>query len=233
MRSIIATSSVTLVACKRATDIRSGELVMCLSNDGGTAIHPTASATWDVTGTVTGIQEVDGNANPLLDCGDDAGYTIDIEKTDGTTWTVAYGILDQDGDQAAPAPDLSMGETINLHFQQVEHAPPARGIVIVDGNGLVLAMDNGVANGALDNEAIEGLVVRRGLDVGQNKEDCGKRAGTQIEFRTGATVSLEPFTVSTVQLENQSFEVYAISAFYWANPSCEDSVDEMAWAVFR
>ena len=233
MRTLITTSLFTLAACKPAADIRSGELVMCLSNDGGTTIHSSATATWDVTGTVTEIKEVDGDANPMLDCAEDAGYTIDIEQTDGTTWTVAYGILDQDGDQAAPAPDLSLGETINLHFQQVEHTPPARGIVIIDGNGLVLAMDNGVASGALDNDAIEGLMVRRGLDVGQNKEECGKRSGTQIEFRTGATVSLEPYTVSTVSLEDQSFDVYAISAFYWANASCDDSVDEMAWAVFR
>ncbi len=233
MRSLIPISFIALSACKPAADIRSGELTMCLTNDGGTAVHTSASGSWDVTGAIQGINELDGSASPMLDCAEDAAYSIDIQETDGTTWTVAYGIIDQNGAQTAPAPDLNSGDTINLLFQQVEGTPPARGLVIVDGQGLVLAMDNGVSGGALDNDAVEGLMVRRGLDIGQNKEDCGKRAGSQIEFRTGATVSLEPFTVSEVQLNQETFEVYAISAFYWAKAQCEESVDELAWAVFR
>ena len=76
-------------------------------------------------------------------------------------------------------------------------------------------------------------MVRRGLDIGENKEECGKRAGTQIDFRTGATLSLEPYTVSTVNVGDQAFDVYAISAYYWSVANCDDSTDEMAWAVFR
>jgi len=233
MRPIISCSLLALTACKPAADIRSGELVMCLTNDGGAAVHSSATATWDVTGSVQNIAEGNGTANPMLDCADDAAYVIDIRESDGTTWSVAYGIIDQTGAQAAPAPDLTTGDTINLMFQQVESLPPARGLVIIDGQGLVLAMDNGIAGGALDSDAIEGLMVRRGLDIGENKEDCGKRAGSQIEFRTGSTVSLEPFTVSKVQLNQDTFEVYAISSFYWPKAECDESIDEMAWAVFR
>ena len=233
MRSNISLAFLALLGCKPAADIRSGELVMCLTNDGGAAVHPSASATWDVTGSVEQINELDGEANPMLDCAEDAAYSIDIRENDGTTWTVAYGITDQTGDQAAPAPDLTTGDTINMMFQQVENLPPARGLVIVDGQGLVLAMDNGIAGGALAADAVEGLMVRRGLEIGQNKEDCGKRAGSQIEFRTGTTVSLEPYTVSKVELKQETFEVYAISSFYWPKAECDESVDEMAWAVFR
>ena len=221
------------MACKPEADIRSGELAMCITNDGGTAVHQSATASWDVTGTVTNVSDSDGADNPMLDCADDAGYFIDVQKTDGTIWTVAYGILDQNGDQTAPAPDLTVGETINLMFRQIEHSPPARGMVIIDGQGLVLAMDNGIGEGALDSEDIDGLSVRRGPEVGLNKDDCGKLAGSQIEFRTGATVSLQPFNISTVQMEDRVFDVYAISSFYWAKATCEESVDEMAWAVFR
>jgi hypothetical protein len=233
MRSFIFISLFSLAACKPATDIRSGELVMCLSNDGGTAIHSSATASWDVTGSVQGVTELDGSTAALLDCAEDAAYAIDIQETDGTTWTVAYGIIDQDGAQAAPELDLKTNDTVNLIFRQVESTPAARGLVIIDGDGLVVAMDNGISGGALEADAVEGLMVRRGLDIGQNKEDCGKRAGTQIEFLTGATVSLQPFTVSKVQLEQETFEVYAISAFYWAKAQCAESVDELAWAVFR
>jgi hypothetical protein len=206
---------------------------MCLSNDGGTAVHSSATASWDVTGSVQGVTELDGSPVALLDCAEDAAYAIDIQETDGTTWTVAYGIIDQDGSQAAPVLDLKTNDTVNLIFRQVESTPAARGLVIIDGDGLVVAMDNGISGGALEADAVEGLMVRRGLDIGQNKEDCGKRAGTQIEFLTGATVSLQPFTVSKVQLEQETFEVYAISAFYWTKAQCAESVDELAWAVFR
>ena len=233
MRPITTVCLLTLAACKPAENIRSGELVMCLANDAGTAIHASASAVWDVTGSVTAITEVNDDANPMLDCADDAGYTIDIQETDGTTWTIAYGILDQQGHQTAPAPDVLVGETVNLHFQQVEHTPPARGVVLVDGDGLVLAMDNGFGTGALENDTIDGLMVRRGLDTSHDKDECGKRSGTQIEFRTGETISLEPYTVSTVNMGSQSFDVYAISAFYWSKATCDDSADEMSWAVFR
>jgi hypothetical protein len=233
MRSFISISFLALAACKPAADIRSGELAMCLTNDGGTAVHSTATASWDVTGTVRNVTELDGSANAMLDCAEDAAYSVDIQKTDGTTWTIAYGIIDQAGTQAAPMLDLSEGDTVNLLFRQIENETPARGLVLIDGEGLVAAMDNGISGGALDADAVEGLMVRRGLDVGQNKEDCGKRAGSQIEFLTGATVSLEPFTVSKVQLEQNTFDVYAISAFYWNKAQCAESVDELAWAVFR
>lgn len=223
----------TMMACKPEAEIRSGELLMCLSNDGGTAIHQSATASWDVTGTVTDVTELDGSANPTLDCAEDAAYSIDIQETNGTTWTVAYGILDQNGDQSAPEPDLLTGDTVNLLFRQIENTPPGRGLIIVDGQGLVLAMDNGIAGGALDTDAVDGLMVRRGTEVGENKEDCGKRAGSQIEFQAGGMVSLEPYTVSQVQLENQSFDVYAISSIYWSKATCDESIDEMAWAVFR
>jgi len=233
MRSFISFSILALTGCKSATDIRSGELVMCLANDGGTPIHATATASWDVTGSVKNLSELDGSAHPMLDCAEDAAYALDIQETDGTTWTVAYGIIDQDGSQAAPVLDLTQGETVNLLFRQVENSPAARGMVIVDGQGLVAAMDNGISGGALESDAVEGLMVRRGLDIGANKEDCGKRAGSQIEFLTGATVTLEPYTVSKVEFEQETFDVYAISAFYWAKAQCDESVDELAWAVFR
>ncbi len=233
MRSLFAISIATIVSCKPADEIRSGELVMCLTNDGGAAVHPTASAAWDVTGTVTSVAEMNGEANPQLDCAEDAAYAIDIQQTDGTTWTVAYGILDNNGQQSAPAPDVASGDTVNLLFRQVLNAPPARGMVLIDGQGLVIAMDNGIAGGALEKDAIDGLMVRRGLDIGQSKDDCGKRSGAQIEFKTGGTMTLEPYTVSRVQLDDGQFEVYAISSFYWPGSACDESADEMAWALFR
>ena len=233
MRSVFALTLTTLMACKPAAEIRSGELVMCLANDSNTALHPTASGSWDITGTVTAIHEMSRESNPQLDCAEDAAYAIDIQKTDGITWTVAYGILDNEGKQAAPAPDISSGDTVNLLYRQVQHRPPARGLVLVDGQGLVLVMDNGIAGGALENDAIDGLLVRRGLDVGQSKDDCGKRSGAQIEFQTGGTVTLEPYTVSQVQFDDGNFAVYAISSFYWPGSACAESADEMAWALFR
>ena len=233
MRTLFVISVAALTACKPANEIRSGALSLCVTNDSGIAIHPTASASWDIIGTVTAVSAMDGETNSGLDCANEAAHAIHIQKSDGITWTVAYGILDSDGIQSAPAPDVSNGDTVNLLFRQVQNQPPARGLVLVDGQGLVLAMDNGIAGGALDADSIDGLMVRRGLDVGKSKDDCGKRSGAQIEFNAGGTVTLEPYTVSEVQFDDNQFEVYAISSFYWPGNACSESTDEMAWALFR
>ena len=234
MRALFAISIVIIfAACKPDNEIRSGELYLCASNDGGVALHPTASTSWDVTGTITAVNEMNGETQASLDCAEDAAYAVHIQKSDGVTWTVAYGILDNEGIQSAPAPDVSPGDTVNLLFRQVQHTPPARGLVLVDGQGLVFAMDNGIAGGALETDVIDGLMVRRGLDVGKTKDDCGKRSGAQIEFNAGGTVTLEPYTVSEVRLDDDNFEVYAISSFYWPSNACDESADEMAWALFR
>ena len=80
---------------------------------------------------------------------------------------------------------------------------------------------------------VEGLNVNRGIDVGDNKEECGLRSGSLIEFSGNTTVSIEPFSSSTLQIGESSFEAYAVSAFFWTKGSCDENTDEFSWAIFR
>ena len=234
MRNIATISLISLAACAPQTHIRSGEIALCLANDSATILNPSATASWDATGRIRSITELDGTSVPGLDCAEDSAYAIDIEESNGTVWTLAYGITDHAGDQVAPSLDLIEGDTVNFIFQQKQNQPdPARGFVVIDGSGLVAAIDNGLSGGALDNSAIDGLNVNRGLLIGDNKEECGLRSGTQIEFRGSSTVAIEPFSTGTVNIGASNFEVFAISAYFWSKANCDENVDELSWAIFR
>ena len=222
------------IACAPETDIRSGEVALCLANNSGTMLNQTATAQWSNIGTVVSVNELDGSAVPGLDCAENAAHSVEIEELDGTVWTLAYGVTDQTGAHVAPPLDITVGDTVNFLFRQ-KQAPntPARGFVVVDGNGLVAALDNGISGGALKQEDIDGLSVNRGLDVGDNKEDCGMRSGSLIQFQGNETVSIEPFSTSTVTIGSASFQAYAVSAYYWTKGSCDENTDEFSWAIFR
>ena len=234
MRSSIGLTLVFAAACAPETDIRSGEVALCIANNSGSLLNPSATAEWSNIGTVTAINELDGSAIPGLDCSERASHSINIEELDGTVWTLAYGITDQQGDHVAPALDLTMGDTVNFMFRQKQTTGlAARGFVVVDGSGLVAAVDNGIFGGALSRGDVEGLNVNRGLDVGDNKEDCGLRSGSLIEFHGDRSVSIEPFSSSSLQIGEASFEAYAVSAFFWSKGSCDENADEFSWAIFR
>jgi hypothetical protein len=234
MRSSIAIPLVLATACAPETDIRSGEVALCLANNSGTVLNPSATAEWSNIGTVTAINELDGSTIPGLDCSGSASHAINIEELDGTSWTLAYGITNQEGDHVAPALDLTLGDTVNFMFRQKQTpGTAARGFVVVDGSGLVAAVDNGIFGGALTPGDVEGLNVNRGIDVGDNKEECGLRSGSLIEFSGNTTVSIEPFSSSTLQIGESSFEAYAVSAFFWTKGSCDENTDEFSWAIFR
>ena len=234
MRNIAIFSFISLGACAPEANIRSGEIALCLTNNAGATLNSTATASWSETGTVRGITELDGSSVPGLDCAENAAYAIDIEESTGTVWTLAYGITDHDGTQVAPVLDLIEGDMVNFVFRQLQNQPdPARGFVVIDGSGLVAAIDNGLAGGALEKEDIDGLYVHRGLAIGDNKEECGLRSGTQIEFRGSSTVAIEPFSSGTVNIGASDFEVFAISAYFWSKANCDENVDELSWAIFR
>lgn len=221
-------------ACAPETDIRSGEVSLCLTNNSGTMLNQTATAHWSGIGTITSTSELDGSALPGLDCAEDAAYAVEIEEIDGTVWTLAYGVTDQTGAQVAPMLDITNGDTVNFLFRQKQASNiPARGFVVVDGDGLVAAIDNGISGGALKQEDIDGLSVNRGLDVGDNKEDCGMRSGSLIQFQGNETIAIEPFSSSTLTIGSASFEAYAVSAYYWTKDSCDENTDEFSWAIFR
>jgi len=234
MRNIAIISLISLGACAPEANIRSGEIALCLTNNSSTTLNPSATATWDATGTVRSITELDGSSVPGLDCAEDAAYAFDIEESTGTVWTLAYGITDHTGTQMAPSLDLVEGDMVNFIFRQHQNQPdPARGFVVVDGSGLVAAVDNGLSGGALENSDIDGLKVHRGLAIGDNKEECGLRSGTQIEFRGSNTVAIEPFSSGTINIGSSNFEVFAISAYFWSKADCDENVDELSWAIFR
>jgi len=234
MRNIAIISLISLGACAPETNIRSGEIALCLTNDSVTTLNPSATASWDGTGTVRSITELDGSSIPGLDCAEDGAYAIDIEESTGTVWTLAYGITDHTGAQVAPSLDLMEGDMVNFIFRQKQNQPdPARGFVVIDGTGLVAALDNGLSGGALENSDIDGLRVHRGLAIGDNKEECGLRSGTQIEFRGSSTVAVEPFNSDTIDIGASDFEVFAISAYFWSKANCDENVDELSWAIFR
>jgi hypothetical protein len=104
MRNIATISLIGLGACAPQANIRSGEIALCIANDSGTTLNPSATASWDATGRVQSITELDGNSVPGLDCAEDSAYAIDIEESTGTVWTLAYGITDHAGDQVGPCP---------------------------------------------------------------------------------------------------------------------------------
>lgn len=232
MRTFLIFPMTALLGCK-TTSFDAGEATLCLTHDGGQGIHGNADATWDVTGIVTDVRELDGEEIPGLDCGAEASTAVDIQETSGRTWTMAFGILDEMGEDATPPIDLSINDTINFMFRQKSGIVTSRGMLIRDGNGLVAAMDEGIGGGALENGDVEGLEVTRGLDVGESKEDCGKRAGTQITFEGSQSISLRPFSQSTLELDGGSYEVTSISSYYWAKTRCDDATDQLAWALFR
>ncbi len=232
MRLITASSLICLTACSTTT-FDAGDVSMCLSNDTTSGIHQTAASSWDITGMVTDVQSLDGTEIPGLDCSAEASVAVNITETNGTTWTVAFGITDPHGEDATPELDLNMNDTVNLFFQQEAGVITNRGMMIVDGDGLVAALDEGIDGGALENQNVLGFDVLRGVEVGADKDECGRRSGTQITFEGTESLTPKPFDHGSMEVEGVDYQIQAISSYYWSKSRCEELTDQLAWSVFR
>ena len=230
---LITLLSVSLLAACDTTNFDAGDVAVCLSNDSTSGIHQTAESSWDVTGMVTDVRELDGSEIPGLDCTDKASVAVDITETNGTTWTVAFGITDPLGENATPDLDLSLNDTVNLFFQQDSGVITNRGMMIVDGDGLVAALDEGINGGALDDQDVLGFDVLRGVEVGATKEECGRRSGPQITFEGSESLTLKPFDQASMRVEDVDYQLQAISSYYWSKSRCDELTDQLAWSIFR
>jgi hypothetical protein len=230
-RPTLLATLVLLGACA-GLDFEGGDAAVCLGSDEATPIPITAKAAWEVTGMVTGIRDFDASDSATMSCGSPTSTAVDIVDMTGTTWTVGYGILDSNGKQALPELDLLEDDTVNLIVRQSEDGL-SRGFVIRDGMGLVAAMDEGTGGGALKESDVDGLEVSRGVAIGSSKDDCGKMEGTQISFRGASKVTTSPFGSTMVEVNDAELQAFAIDSFYWTKSSCDDTADQLTWAVFR
>jgi len=230
-RYAFLTSLALLGACA-GPEFESGEAAVCLGSDHPTPISVTAKADWEVTGQITEVRDFDAADGATMNCNSATATAVDVLDMTGTTWTLGYGILDPRGDQALPDLDLDLDDTVNLIVRQSDDGM-SRGFVLYDGNGVVAAMDEGTAGGALEDEDVSGLEVARGVAVGTSKDDCGKMEGTQITFRASERVHASPYSETSVQVDGTELQAFAIDSFYWSKTSCNDVADQLAWAVFR
>ena len=224
--------TVALMGGCASNEFESGEAAVCLGNDEPAPIPVTAKANWEVTGMVDAVRDFDASDSANTNCSSAVSTAVDVVDATGTTWTLGYGILDSKGNQELPQLDLIEGETINLIVRQNESGL-SRGFVIHDGQGVVAAMDEGIAGGALNEDDVNGLIVARGLPIGTSKDDCGKMEGTQIAFEGTSKVTTSPFNSTYVEIDDTELQAFAIDSFYWTKTSCTDAEDKLAWAVFR
>ena len=230
-RHAMLASLVLLGACK-GPDFESGDAAVCLGSDEATPIPVTAKANWEVTGMVTGIRDFDASDNATMSCDTPTSTAVDIIDMTGTTWTLGYGILDSKGEQALPELDLELDETVNLIVRQSDDGL-SRGFVIHDGQGVVAAMDEGTAGGALHDSDVDGLEVSRGATIGSSKDDCGKMEGTQIAFKGEQKLTTSPFGSTMVEVDGAELQAFAIDSYFWAKSTCDEAADQLTWAVFR
>jgi len=230
-RQALISTLVLLGACA-GPEFESGEAAVCLGSDASTPIPVTAKATWEITGIVTAVRDFDAKDSATTNCSSTISTAVDIQDGMGTTWTLGYGILDSKGEHALPELDLLVEETANLVVRQSDDGQ-SRGFVIHDGQGIVAAMDEGTAGGALDESDLNGLEVSRGHAIGTSKNDCGDMEGTQITFKGSDTVASSPFGSTTVTLDGVELEAFAIDSFYWTDAECAEPIDQLTWAIFR
>jgi hypothetical protein len=225
-------SALVLLSACAGPEFESGEAAVCLGSDATTPIPVTAKATWEVTGMVTAVRDFDAADEATTNCGSNISSAVDIVDVTGTTWTLGYGILDSKGEHKLPELDLAVDDTVNLTVRQSDDGM-SRGFVIHDGQGIVAAMDEGTAGGALKDDDLDGLEVRRGFAIGTSKDDCGKMEGTQITFKGSGKSTSSPFGSTMVNLEGTELEAFAIDSFYWTDSACDDALDQLTWAIFR
>jgi len=222
----------TLTACA-GPDFESGQASVCLKNEGDTPVHEAADGTWEVSGRVDAVRAFTALDEASLNCGSMGTTAVDIIDFDGNKWTLGFGIQNDRGKDVAFDLDVQEDSSVDLLFRQEVGTSTARGFVLRDGAGLVAAMDNGVADGVLDESDLSGLSVDRGRDIGMAKDDCGKMAGTIIDFEADERTTITPFGQKNIRLDGVQLSAYAIDSYYWSRAKCNDEPSLLSWAVLR
>jgi len=208
-----------LTAC--GAPIANGQLAICAS------VLPEIEETGVVlSGVVTALN--DGT----VDC----TQSITITGEDDAVITVGYTVLDSDGVDITPAPDLAENDFISGVYRNTLVWGTVEALVLEDSAGLVLAADQGTWGGGLEAGDI-GFSVSYGPDILASEEsECEAKDGYAVVFEADETVSVEPVGTGVIEVDGKALTAHALAAFQRGpGKRCEVSyqTDHLSWVVVR
>ncbi len=165
-------------------------------------------------------------------------WTIDrvltIEDSEGTVWSLGYGVEDPEGVSDTPALDVEVGETVSLTYRTVQSFGAANGFVLQDDDGLVAALESGTWGPALEDGDVPGLSVTSGERMGTIDSECGTEGHFAWSFEGDSTVSVDTYGEDIVTIDGAETTAIAVANLQWqGDVQCTDLAGDEIWAVFR
>jgi hypothetical protein len=205
----------------------------CLTGALPDDLYEQGGATFEIEGTV--LSDTAGEPPPSdVECYGFRSRLLAIEDTEGTVWTLSYGITDPDGNLETLALDVAAGQSVSLLYRLVAEFGTAQGFVLTDDDGLVAALESGTWGPALQDGDVPGLSVEDGIMFAETEEECGTAGHFQWVFTGDEAVEIEPYNLGSVPIGGVDYQAWSVANMQWQGQiQCTDTADDQMWAVFR
>ena len=204
--------------------IQSGKVIVCGNN------QEEEDITFD--GVITSVQDdMDSSCN----------YLFTVENMEGVQRTFGYSIQNDVRDTVSQVITLSnyisIGDKISVLYRYSMPFGSKSGLIVSDAEGVILAVDDGAYDGALNNDDIPGLIIQKDQDiVAQTDGPCIPKLGHSITFIGDEPVQLTPVSSGNLMIMDLPYTVMAIEATSpGTSNSCfeSDTISYRSWALFR
>jgi len=211
--------------------VRFGEVRVCFNAERS---NPQDDINLNVSGTVITIE--DRGAGTCT-------HSVTIEDEGGAQYTFGYSITDSFGVAEAISFEMSLSNKLNID-DQVEvlyrlSTPfgSTSGLTISDSEGLLVAVDRGAYDGALEEGDVPDLNIQKSAEfVAETEGGCIPTMGHSITFIADQEIDLIPVSSKEIMINDRPYEAIAIKATSpGTSSSCyeSDTISYKAWALFR
>lgn len=231
--------SILLTGCGLFGDMPAGEVELCFQTpgpepydvgptqrDGVAYLHESlvAQVVYDVpTAEAEDVQ---------LSC--EPSRVLQVEAN-GEAWTIGYKVVDQDGVDITPDPQLGRGDSVRLALERISPWVISHAFALSQDDRLLLAINDGLG-ARLPPSKLEGLSVEEGQSYGSEQDDpagCGTVAAQRLVFSAESSAKLDSASRGKVELSSGQVEVMNVVAFDYAEIDCDDITDQDAWMAWR
>lgn len=225
-----------LTACvpdEPGTRVQSAEPTACLGPPPGADLGPDGELHGiEVIGQITADRPAEAGPELGARCGGEV-REFEVTTPRGQVWVVGYG-WSEDGLDATPPLDVTPNAPVRLVFRWVTSFGEAAGFALYEEDRLVAGLDVGTWGPALTPADLPpGLRVSQGRVTGSDAQPCGRRVAREVVFDSDETLTLEAIDQAPLRVDGIPSEAWALAAWGWEEPTCEDVAGEFSWAVWR
>ncbi len=188
----------------------------------------------DRSGTVVSDEENPEGPDPsTFECDALASRFLTLEDANGEQLRLGYGWRDDDDTDITEPLPVSVGDSVELRYRELQSFGTASGFVLQDDDGLVAAVEVGTWGNALQDGDVPGLTVSSGAVYASAYTQCGTQEAHLTELQGDETIGLQALEKGDLQIGGASYTALPLANYGYSSTNCTDLAGASIWAVWR